>query len=78
MAIDRRFREKALRLADEVGLEKAAEELRIPVSTLLKWRQDCSPRPVIPVLSHVRGKERDPLQDDLRRADRILRKKEGQ
>ncbi len=58
MAIDRRFQEKALRLADEVGVEKAAAELRIPPATLLKWRQNISPRPVIPVLSHVKREER--------------------
>ncbi len=77
MAIDRRFQEKALRLADEVGVEKAAAELRIPPATLLKWRQNISPRPVIPVLSHVQSPEKDPLAGELRRTGHSLRTAKG-
>ena len=36
---DKQFREEAVRLSDEVGMRKAAEQLGIPYYTLAEWRQ---------------------------------------
>ena len=33
------FREEAVRLSDEIGVKKAAEQLGIPYYTLAEWRQ---------------------------------------
>jgi len=36
---DKEFREQALRLSDEVGVKKAAEQLGIVYGTLADWRK---------------------------------------
>jgi transposase len=37
---DRVFKEEAVKLSEEVGIKKAAEDLGIPYYTLAGWRQD--------------------------------------
>ena len=36
---DKQFKEEAVRLSDEIGMRKAAEQLGIPYYTLAEWRQ---------------------------------------
>ena len=39
MQYDKTFKEEAVRLSDEIGPKKAAEQLGIPYHTLSYWRQ---------------------------------------
>lgn len=39
---DKAFKEEAVRLSDEIGLKKAAEQLGIPYFTLQGWRKQKS------------------------------------
>lgn len=38
MTYDKRFKEEALKLSDEIGVTKAATQLGIPYYTLSNWR----------------------------------------
>ena len=38
MKYDKKFKEKALKLSDKIGLKKAAEELNVEYCTLSSWR----------------------------------------
>lgn len=59
MTYDKEFKEEALRLSDEIGLRKAAEQLGIPYYTLSNWR--CK-RNMYGEQAHVgSGHERVPL-----------------
>ena len=40
MTYEKSFKEEAVRLSDEIGVKKAAEQLGVPYYTLADWRQD--------------------------------------
>ena len=40
MTYEKSFKEEAVRLSDEIGVKKAAEQLGVPYYTLVAWRQD--------------------------------------
>ena len=39
MTYEKSFKEEAVRLSDEIGVKKAAEQLGVPYYTLADWRQ---------------------------------------
>lgn len=39
MTYEKSFKEEAVRLSDEIGVKKAAEQLDVPYYTLADWRQ---------------------------------------
>lgn len=39
MTYDKEFKESALRLSDEIGVKKAAEQLGVPYYTIAEWRK---------------------------------------
>lgn len=39
MTYDREFKENALKLSDEIGVKKAAEQLGLPYYTIAEWRK---------------------------------------
>ena len=39
MTYEKSFKEEAVRLSDEIGVKKAAEQLGVPYYTLVDWRQ---------------------------------------
>ena len=39
MTYEKSFKEEAVRLSDEIGVRKAAEQLGVPSYTLADWRQ---------------------------------------
>ena len=40
MTYEKSFKEDAVRLSDEIGVKKAAEQLGVPYYTLVAWRPD--------------------------------------
>ena len=39
MTYDKEFKESALKLSDEIGVKKAAEQLGLPYYTIAEWRK---------------------------------------
>lgn len=39
MTYDKEFKESALRLSDEIGVKKAADQLGLPYYTIAEWRK---------------------------------------
>ena len=72
------FKEEAKRLADEIGLKKAAAQLGIPYYTLADWRNRSKHKPKGPVeLSEeelrIRNRELERELAELREANNILK-----
>lgn len=72
------FKEEAKRLADEIGLKKAAAQLGIPYYTLADWRNLSKHKPKEPVeLSEeelrIRNRELERELAELREANNILK-----
>ena len=86
MTYDKTFKEEAIKLSDEIGVKKSAEQLGIPYYTLAEWRQKRSKYGAQAVVGS--GKERiDPQRKrelelekenaELRRANEILKEALG-
>lgn len=86
MTYDKTFKEEAIKLSDEIGVKKSAEQLGIPYYTLAEWRQKRIKYGAQAVVGS--GKERiDPQRKrelelekenaELRRANEILKEALG-
>ena len=83
MTYSDQFREEALRLSDEIGLRKAANQLGLPYYTLSNWRckRNIERKTGVSVLTHkepespeerrIRELERENME--LRQANEILK-----
>ena len=72
------FKEEAIRLSDEIGNKKAAEQLGIPYYTLADWRNNSKhPKKAIDPLSEeelrIRNRELERENAELREANNILK-----
>lgn len=71
------FKEEALRLSDEIGSKKAANQLGIPYYTMADWRNHSKHKPKGETLSEeeirIRNKELERQIAELREANNILK-----
>ncbi len=79
MKYTKEFKEEALRLSDEIGVKKAAQQLGLKYYTLADWRKDRSElrKDPPPMLSESQLKERNRQLErenaELRQANDILK-----
>ena len=77
MKYTKEFKEEALKLADEIGVRKAAEQLGLKYNTLTDWRKQRKEQQSQPQLSEAeqarRIRELEQELAELKRANDILK-----
>jgi transposase len=77
MKYTKEFKEEALKLTDEIGVRKAAEQLGLKYNTLTDWRKQRKEQQSQPQLSEVeqarRIRELEQELAELKRANDILK-----
>jgi len=77
MIYSKEFKEEALKLSDEIGVKKTAEQLGLRYYTLADWRKDRKALKSRPVLTDAEQKERikelERETAELKRANDILK-----
>lgn len=76
MKYSKEFKEQALKLSDEIGLKKAAEQLGIPYHTLGEWRKSINRKKEIDLSSEpLTEREKRLLKEnqELKESNNILK-----
>jgi transposase len=77
MIYSKEFKEEALKLSDEIGVKKTAEQLGLRYYTIADWRKDRKAQKLSPVLTDAeqknRFKELERENAELKRANDILK-----